>query len=331
MTELAIMALVAVTVGALAFAVLYPLLVPAVPESRLRALGSGSRAAPAPTQSALERLVGAPRDNRRRQIQDTLKQIEDREKQRKKRLTLRVLIERSGLGISLVQFWGASALVGFAFFFVMLVLGLPLYLCLLAGFVGFIGLPRWFLNLMTRRREQEFLDGLADAIDIIVRGVKAGLPLSDALRVISAEIGPPIGPEFLEVVEGQRVGIPLDQGLDRLFERMPLPEVSFLSIVIGIQSKTGGNLSEALGNLSKVLRDRKKMKAKIRTMSAEAKTSAAIIGALPFLIIGALLFLSPNYLQPFFQTTTGNMVLAGCVLWMVMGILIMRKMINMNI
>ena len=115
----------------------------------------------------------------------------------------------------------------------------------------------------------------------MVRGLKSGLPLSDALRVIAAESAPPIGPEFWEVVEGQRVGITIEQGLERMYERMPLQEVNFLSIVLSIQSKTGGNLTEALSNLSKVLRDRRKMKSKIRSVSQEAKSSAAIIGCSP--------------------------------------------------
>ncbi|WP_395685495.1 type II secretion system F family protein [Aestuariivirga sp.] len=331
MMQIAVIALIALAVGSITFALLFPLLAPSVPEARVRAIGTGRRAASTPRKSAVERFVGTPRDSRRRQLQESLKQIEDGERRRKRKLTLRTLIARAGLSVSVFQYWAISALVGFAFAIVTLVLGLPWYISLLAGVVGLLGLPRWFLNFMIRRREQEFLEGLADAIDIMVRGVKAGLPLSDAIRVIATEIGPPIGPEFLEVVEGQRLGIPLEQGLERMFDRMPLPEVSFLSIVISIQSKTGGNLSEALGNLSKVLRDRKKMKSKIRAMSQEAKTSAAIIGSLPFVIIGALLFLSPNYLEPFFQTTVGNMVLLGCVLWMGLGIIIMRKMINLNI
>ena len=166
---------------------------------------------------------------------------------------------------------------------------------------------------------------------MIVRGLKAGLPLSDALRVIATEAGPPIGPEFMEVVEGQRVGVTIDQGLERMFERIPLPEVSFLGIVISIQSKAGGNLSEALSNLSRVLRDRKKMKAKIRSMSQEAKSSAAIIGALPFCIVGAMFLVSPDYLQPLLTTSTGHMILIGCGVWMFLGILFMRKMINFYI
>ena len=151
----------------------------------------------------------------------------------------------------------------------------------------------------------------------MVRGLKAGLPVSDAMKIIAAESGPPVGPEFLEVVEGQRVGITIDQGIERMYERMPLSEVNFLGIVMAIQAKTGGNLSEALNNLSKVLRDRKKMKAKIRAVSQEAKSSAAIIGSLPFVIMGALTILNPDLSQcRCSHTDTGNIMLVGCGLWM---------------
>jgi len=150
------------------------------------------------------------------------------------------------------------------------------------------------------------------------------------MKVISTETPAPVGPEFLEIVEGQRVGISIEQGIERMYDRMPLPEVNFLSIVMNIQSKTGGNLSEALNNLSKVLRDRKKMKAKITAMSQEAKASAAIIGSLPFVIMGALTVLNPAYLNPLWDTTLGNIMVIGSGVWMVLGILVMRKMINFD-
>ena len=161
--------------------------------------------------------------------------------------------------------------------------------------------------------------------------IGSGLPLSDALKVIASETAPPIGPEFNEVVDGQRVGITIDQGLERMFERMPLQEVNFLAIVLSIQSKTGGNLTESLSNLSKVLRDRRKMKSKIRAVSQEAKSSATIIGSLPFLIAGALYLLNPDYLVPLVDTQAGNILLGICAVLMVSGILVMRKMIDFEI
>jgi tight adherence protein B len=212
-----------------------------------------------------------------------------------------------------------------------LIFGIPWYVSVLAGIAGTFGLPRWFLGFVRRRRQNVFLNDFADAIDVMVRGLKAGLPVSDAMKVIAAESGPPVGPEFSEVVEGQRVGITIDQGIERMYERMPMSEVNFLGIVMSIQAKTGVNLSEALNNLSKVLRDRKKMKAKIRSVSQEAKSSAAIIGALPFVIMAALMVLNPQYLNPLFHTTAGNIMLVGCGLWMLTGVLVMRKMINFEI
>jgi len=281
-------------------------------------------------QSALGRLVDGQKDGRRRQVQESLKQIEERARQQKRGATVRLQILRSGLDIPVRRFWVVSGLLGLFMAVIPFMLGFPLYISLLSGVAGLLGLPRWFLGLLARRRQKAFLEGLADAVDVMVRGLKAGLPLSDAMRVIATETPQPIGPEFMQLVEGQRLGITLDQGLERMFERIPLPEVSFLGIVISIQSKAGGNLSEALGNLSKVLRERKKLAGKVRSMSQEAKSSAAIIGALPFFILGALFVLNPQYLSPLLTTRTGHMLLIGCGIWMCTG-LFMRKMINFDI
>jgi tight adherence protein B len=329
-SQLAFIVMVAVAVGGVALALLFPLISGGNNEARVKAIAESRRTAQ-PKQSAMSRFVDGQKDTRRKQIQETLKQIEEREKQRKRKLTLRMLIMQSGLEVSPNMFWIISAATGVAFTIPPLLLGIPWYVAVLAGVVGVFGFPRWFLGFLRKRRQNVFLNDFADAIDVMVRGLKAGLPVSDAMKVIAAESGPPVGPEFMEVVEGQRVGIAIDQGIERMFERMPLSEVNFLGIVMAIQSKTGGNLSEALNNLSKVLRDRKKMKQKIRAVSQEAKSSAAIIGALPFVIMGALTVLNPEYLNPLFNTTAGNIMLVGCGTWMLTGVLVMRKMINFEV
>jgi len=275
------------------------------------------------------RLAADNRDSRRKQIQDTLKQLE--ETRRKKRATVRSMITQSGLEMTIRGFWFGSVITGLVLGVVVLIIGAPAYIALLAVVAGALGLPRWFLSFMRKRREDAFLREFADAIDIMVRSLKAGLPVSDSMRVIASETPAPVGPEFLEIVEGQRVGISLDQGLDRMYERIPLAEVNFLSIVMAIQMKTGGNLAEALNNLSKVLRDRKKMKLKIKSVSQEAKSSAMIIGALPFVICGGMALLNPGYLDPLFTTSTGNIMLAGSLVWMSIGVLVMRGMINLDI
>lgn len=203
--------------------------------------------------------------------------------------------------------------------------------CLAVAGIGFFGLPRWLLSSLISRRRKKFLDIFPDAIDVMVRAIKSGLPVSDALRVISTECPAPIGPEFVELVEGQRLGISIEQGLERMAERIGLSEINFLAIVMNIQSKSGGNLSEALNNLSRVLRERKKMRGKISAVSQEAKSSAMIIGALPFLIIGGLSFMSPGYLAPLWETTIGNIIVFGCVFWMGLGTFVMSRMIKLDI
>jgi len=329
--QLAFIFMVVVAVAGVALALFFPLLGNRSADRRVKAIAENRKGAVTAKGGAFSKLVDNTKDSRRKQIQESLKQIEEREKQRKKRMTLRMMIMQSGLDISVQAFWLFSLAVGVVLAVVPLIFGVPWYVSMLAALVGMFGFPRWLLGFIRRRRQNVFLNDFADAIDVMVRGLKAGLPVSDAMKVIAAESGPPVGPEFAEVVEGQRVGITIDQGIERMYDRMPMSEVNFLGIVMSIQSKTGGNLSEALNNLSKVLRDRKKMKAKIRAVSQEAKSSAAIIGSLPFVIMGVLTVLNPEYLSPLFNTTTGNIMMTGCGLWMLTGVLVMRKMINFEI
>jgi tight adherence protein B len=326
--NLAFTFMVAIAVGGVALAILFPMLSGAETAKRVEQISTGKKDA---KMSLRARLADDGKDSRRRQIQDSLKQIEDQEKQRKKKLTLRAMIAQAGLELSPRGFWVMSVISCALFGAVPMFLGAPWYVAAGSAFVGFLGFPRWFLKFKRKRRQNRFLNDFADAIDVMVRGLKAGLPVSEAMKIIAAESGPPVGPEFIEVVDGQRIGISIDQGIERMGERMPLQEVNFLAIVMAIQSKTGGNLSEALSNLSRVLRERKKMKQKVRAISQEAKSSAAIIGALPFVIMGALTILNPEYLNPLFDTSFGNMLLIGSGVWMTVGVLIMRQMINFEI
>jgi tight adherence protein B len=165
---------------------------------------------------------------------------------------------------------------------------------------------------------------------VIVRGIKAGLPLLDSLKLIASEAQEPIRSEIRAVIETQTVGIPLGEACLKLYERMPVSEANFFGIVVSIQQRAGGNLSETLGNLSRVLRDRKKMKAKIQAMSMEAKASASIIGALPLVVMGLVYFTSPAYIEILWTDSFGRMMLGCCAVWMTIGVLVMRKMINFD-
>jgi tight adherence protein B len=198
------------------------------------------------------------------------------------------------------------------------------------GFAGAFGIPYWLLSYLKKRRETKFLNAFPDAVDIIVRGVKAGLPLLDCMKMITVEAPEPLRSEFQAIVETQAIGIPLGEACGKLYEQMPVPEANFFGIVIGIQQKAGGNLSEALGNLSRVLRDRKKMKGKIQAMSQEAKASASIIGALPIAVMTLVWITSPQYIALLWTEPLGNVMLAGSACWMAMGVLVMKKMINFD-
>ena len=197
-------------------------------------------------------------------------------------------------------------------------------------FAAGFGLPVWLLSFLKKRREAKFLNHFPDAVDVIVRGIKAGLPLLDSLKLIAAESEEPVRSEIRGIIETQTVGIPLGEACLKLYERMPLAEANFFGIVVSIQQRAGGNLSETLGNLSRVLRDRKKMKAKIQAMSMEAKASASIIGALPIVVMGLVYFTSPAYIELLWTDPTGRFMIACCGGWMAVGIFVMRKMINFD-
>jgi len=338
MIQLAVMLMAGLGVGGLIVAVLFPYFTgPAVSAKRIGMAAGAAEKGKKGSGSLIGRLGDNKKDARRKQIEESLKQLEEQEKERKKKVTLKLRLNRAGLQVNEKQFFAYSLIFGvIAGLGVFVMLGKttePLKGILAGGafIVGFLGLPRWYLSFLANRRQNKFLKDFPDAIDIMVRGLRSGLPVTDAMRVIATEIPAPVGPEFTEVVEGQKIGITVDQGIERMYERMPLPEVNFLSIVITIQKQTGGNLSETLSNLSRVLRDRKKMKAKIKAISQEAKSSAAIIGALPFVIMGGMSLFNPGYLDPLWNTKIGNLLVAGSAVWMTMGILIMRKMINFKI
>jgi len=274
----------------------------------------------------------APQRSRREQVEETLKEIDVKAKRpkRPKRPPLQTKIAQAGLSWSKNQFLMISAGLGLAGFLIVFAMVGTLLPALGVGFAAAFGVPRWLLSFLKKRREKKFLNHFPDGVDVIVRGIKAGLPLLDSLKIIALDSQEPIKSEFKTIVETQTIGMPIGEACAKLYERMPLPEANFFGIVIAIQQKAGGNLSEALGNLSRVLRDRKKMKAKIQAMSMEAKASASIIGALP-ICVGTLVWLtSPDYIELLWTQNLGRIMMAGCAIWMGIGIFVMKKMINFD-
>lgn len=270
---------------------------------------------------------------RRQTTQEALKELAANEKQsRQRRVSIKGQIAQAGLNVTLVQYWLTAVGIGIGLALTAIIVLGPTQQGLIAaavgGFVGVLGLPRWFVGMLVAGRQKKFSNQLADAIDIIVRGVKSGLPLGQCLRIIAAESPEPLRLEFQNLCDAQAMGVPLDQSMQRMFERMPLPEVNFFSIVLIIQQKTGGNLSESLGNLSTVLRSRKLMKEKVKALSAEAKASAMIIGALPFCVMATVYVTKPDYIMILFTDPMGHLILLGATIMMTAGILIMRNMVN---
>ena len=327
-TVLALAGLVGFAVAATIYALFYGQISNSAARARRLDLVSGPQASRTSRGSKVD--SGAAR---RKNVQESLKEMEEKQKHKAARSTnppLRIRLSQAGLKISTGRFFAYSAATGILLFVVFIFTGQSLLLSLAAGLVGTLGLPRLAVNMIRKRRLNIFIDELPNAIDVIVRGIKAGLPLNDCLRMIASEAREPLRSEFRIVVEALSVGVPIDEAMAKLYERVPLPEANFFGIVLAIQAKTGGNLSEALGNLTRVLRDRKKMRGKIKAMSSEAKASAGIIGSLPIVVMALVSVTSPDYIGILWTDPRGQIILGVSVLVMVCGILVMRKMINFD-
>ncbi len=281
------------------------------------------------SENLLDKMKVEDSGSRRKQIEETLGKIEERQKTKKKKAkSLESRLMQASWKTKPQTFLIISAVLAIVAGGLPFVMGLDIKLCLgLAIVIGF-GFPRFFLNFAINRRQKKFTAHFADAMDIIVRGVRTGLPLGDCLKIIAHESPDPLGTEFRRVVEGESLGIPIEVCLEQLYERMPIPEVNFFATVLNIQKTTGGNLGESLSNLSGVLRGRKLLREKIKSLSAEAKMSAIIIGSLPIVVMLLITIVSPDYMAELYYTSTGqrNMMIGAGM--MVMGTAMMKKMIN---
>lgn len=322
MQTLALAFLAAAAIGGLAWVFIYPLI-----SGEKKA--ENRRASVARSEPAAARQVQKDQRSRREQVEGSLKEVEAR-RQKDKKISLATRLTQAGLDWQPRKFMIASGILAAVCFALAMVLGGGLLGAIGLAFAAGFGLPRWILSFLKNRREKAFLRALPDAVDVIVRGIKAGLPLFESIKVVAADAPEPLRGEFLSIIETQAIGMPLGEACTRLYERMPVPEANFFGIVIAIQQKSGGNLSEALGNLSKVLRDRKKMAEKIQAMSMEAKASAGIIGSLPPIVMLLVYLSTPDYISLLWTHPTGQLMLVGCAIWMTIGILVMKKMINFD-
>lgn len=325
MVFLAMIGLAVLTVGALAYALMYNSITDNKKSNdRIKSLQVDRKT----KVKAQSKKVD---DKQRRKARESaLKNVEEQRSAGRKadKPSLRMLISQAGMELSVRNFYLISAVLGVLGFFGSLVGGAPLHIAGGISFVCAVGLMRFYISFRRARRFKAFITIFPNAIDVIVRGIRSGLPLNDCLRIIANDADEPVRGEFRKMIEATSMGISVPEACERLYESVPTPETNFFSIVIAIQSSAGGNLSEALSGLSKVLRERRKMADKIKAFSTEAKTSAAIIGALPFVVALAVFFTTPGYLDALWETQSGKNVLMFIAGSMGLGVAIMKKMIN---
>lgn len=330
-TALITFVLVALSMGGLLLALFMPQIAGAKSMRRRREAALGLRDG---AGSAAAGKAGGETRLPRRSVEETMRDLDQKnraERRGRARTSLTERLRQAGLKWTAGTYRAISLSVGL-FVGILVWGGLGFGALPSAGFAlaGGLWLPHAYVNSHIKRRQKAFTTAFPDAVDIIVRGVRAGIPVGDCMRIVSTETQEPVRSEFRTTVEDLTMGLAIEAAVQRMSERVKLEEARFFSIVITIQSRTGGNLSEALANLSVVLRDRAKMRRKIRSMSSEAKASAGIIGSLPPIVCLLVFLTSPEYVGLLFSTFVGNLVLAGSGLWMLCGILIMRKMINFD-
>jgi len=327
---IALTLLVLLSTGALTYAILFNrVATERNTEKRINHIKSADRDKEA-RMRAEARIADASK--RKQTLQNSLKELEEANKARdSKKLGIKEQMRQAGMTLTMKQFIMVSIFASIIFLILGFILSGGNLVVAGAGiFLGGLGVPRWVVSYKKKKRMNAFLEEFPNAVDVITRGIKAGLPLNDCLGIISREAKEPVRSEFKKIIETQQLGVPMTEAILKLHKNVPLTEANFFGIVIAIQQAAGGNLSEALANLSTVLRDRKKMKAKIQAMSSEAKASAGIIGALPFAVTTLLAIVSPDYIGILFTSQTGHIILliSGC--WMMMGIMVMKKMINFD-
>ena len=268
---------------------------------------------------------------RRKMREESLKLVDAQKKEdaATKKPGLHILLSQAGMNVTPKTFYTYSVVFGLVVFVALFIFArAPIYVAAGAAFVAGMGLPKWFVGFKRNRRIKAFTKEFPNAVDIIVRGIKSGLPLNDCMRIIANDAEEPVRSEFKKILEANQMGLTMPDAIQRLYQNVPSSETNFFAIVIAIQASAGGNLSEALGNLSKVLRERRKMADKIKTASAEANASAMIVGFIPIGVAIAMAVVQPGYLQPLFETDTGNKILVVCAVMYATGIGIMKKMVN---
>ena len=291
------------------------------------------------SQRRLETVRFRHSDNTKDRVESQLKKAIAARKPKTHRLAgsgsrgeaLAVRLNRTGKGWSVTQYLYVSGGIALVLASLLFLKTGALMLSLGIGLAVGAGLPHFLVNFFIKRRIDAFTTKLPDAIELLVRGLRSGLPVSETLSVVASEVPGPVGVEFRSVVERIRIGRTMEESLQETADRLGTAEFQFFVITLAIQRETGGNLAETLSNLSDVLRKRAQMKLKIRAMSSESKASAYIVGCLPFMVFGMIYWINPEYIGGFF--TEERLIVAGLggMVWMSIGAFIMAKMVSFEI
>jgi tight adherence protein B len=244
---------------------------------------------------------------------------------------LRRRLEQTGKPWTLGQYGLATVGIVTVIAGLLLLKGMPVILALLLGLLVGVGFPHMAVGFLIKRRVAGFNANFPDAIELMVRGLRSGLPITETLGIVAGELSGPVGVEFRAVADKMKIGRTMDAALQETAERLGTPEFQFFVITLNIQRETGGNLAETLSNLADVLRKRAQMKLKIRAMSSESKASAYIVGSLPFIVFAMVYMMNPTYMAGFFSDDRLIVAGLGGLLWMGIGVLIMAKMVSFEI
>jgi tight adherence protein B len=244
---------------------------------------------------------------------------------------LMLRLHRTGKGWTLSQYIYASIGLMLTVTVLLLLKTSAPALALGVGLLVGAGLPHMVVGYFIKRRSGKFTTKFPDAIELLVRGLRSGLPVTETLGIVAQEVPGPVGEEFKLVIERIKIGRTMEEALQETADRLNTPEFNFFCITLAIQRETGGNLAETLSNLADVLRKRAQMKLKIRAMSSESKASAYIVGSLPFIVFGMIYYINPGYIGGFF--TEDRLIVAGLggLTWMSIGAFIMAKMVSFEI
>jgi tight adherence protein B len=242
------------------------------------------------------------------------------------------MLRQSGWGhVTVTRYWLISLGVGLVLMLITKISGQSNPIVIMSGIIGIFGLPKMVLSFKTSRRQKKFLEEFPDALESMVRLLKAGMPVGEAIAMVSREFTGPVGEEMSKVYDEQKIGISMAEACLHAAERMPITEMQMFATGISIQQQTGSSLSEILINLAKVIRARFRLKRKVQALSAEAKASAMIIGALPIVVGLGMTIINPDYMFPLYNTLKGKYMLYGAIGWMACGVLIMKQMINFRV